>query len=130
MSDGLAINGRVAPISDTLGVELVSREEGRATLRYPVKAEFTNPMGQLQGGMYAVLMDQAMAMASGGLATATMQFSIFRSATSGFLVVSAEVIRRGRRLIYVEAEIRDEDGNLVARGNQHGVPRDASSPTE
>lgn len=127
MEQGLEINGRVAPITKTLEPVLVSRGEDRAVLKYPVKAEYTNPMGQLQGGMYAVLMDQAMAMACGGLATATMQFSIFRSATEGWLVVSAEVVRRGRRLIYVEAEIRDESGNLVARGNQHGVPRESAS---
>jgi uncharacterized protein (TIGR00369 family) len=85
---------------------------------------FTNPFGQLQGGVFAVLMDSAMAVASGGLATATMQFSIFRPAHPGMqLIVTGEVVKRGKSIIYAEAEVRDEAGNLVARGNQNGVPR-------
>jgi len=117
-------NGQRVPVSETLRAELVSHDEGRAVVRYPFLPEYTNPMGQLQGGMYAVMMDSAMAIAAGGLATATMQFSIFRPTTAGTLTVSAEVVRRGRRIIYAEAEVRDEAGNLVARGNQSGLPRE------
>lgn len=119
-----AIVGGAAPIWGTLGAELVERTENRAVLRYPVLPQYTNPQGQLQGGMYGVMMDSAMAVAANGIATATLQVSIFRPVSEGFLTVTGEVVRRGRRIMYCEAEIRDGEGRLVARGNQHGIPRD------
>ncbi len=117
-------NGARVPISETLQAELVEHGEGRAVIRYPFLPEYTNPMRQLQGGMYGVMMDSAMAIAAGGIATATMQFSIFRPVTSGWLTVTGEVVKRGKRVVYAEAEVRDDQGNLVARGNQNGLPRE------
>jgi len=57
--------GARVPIAETLGGEILERGEGRAVLRYPVKPEYSNPLGQLQGGMYAVMLDSAMAAAAG-----------------------------------------------------------------
>lgn len=119
-------NGARVPISETLGAELIEHGEGRCVLRYPVLPEYTNPMGQLQGGMYGVMMDSAMAIAAGGIATATMQINIFRPVSSGWLTVTGEVVKRGKRILYAEAEVPDEQGNLVARGNQNGLPREIS----
>jgi uncharacterized protein (TIGR00369 family) len=106
------------PVLRTLGCEIVERSEDRAVLRFPVKAEFTNPRGQVQGGILGAMMDGCMAIAANGLATAAMQYSLLRPVASGHVVVSAEVVRRGRQVLYCEAEIRDEEGRLVARGNQ------------
>ncbi len=117
-----AMGARV-PIAETLGAEIMERGEGRAVLRYPVLAEYTNPLGQLQGGMYAVMLDSAMAVAAGGIATATMQFSIFRPVTEGFVTVTGEVVKDGKTIIYAEATMHDELGRLVARGNQNGMRR-------
>jgi len=112
------------PIAETIGLELVDRSEGKATLRWRVREEYTNPLGQLQGGRYAVLMDSAMAVAAGGIATAAMQFSILRSARPGVvLLVTGEVVKAGSRITYAEAEIRDEAGTLIARASQSGLPR-------
>lgn len=115
--------GARVPIAETLGGEILERGEGRAVLRYPVKPEYANPLGQLQGGMYAVMLDSAMAAAAGGIATATMQFSIFRPVTDGFVTVTGEVIKDGKTIIYAEATMHDEQGRLVARGNQNGMRR-------
>lgn len=104
-------------------MELAERSEGRASIRWVAKEEFTNPFGQVHGGVYAILLDTAMAMAAGGLATATVQFSILRAAVPGMvLTATGEVVRSGKSIVYAEAEIRDEEGRLVARGNQHGLP--------
>jgi uncharacterized protein (TIGR00369 family) len=123
-------DGRRVPIAETLQAELLSCGDGKATLRYPVLPEYTNPAGQLQGGMYGVMMDSAMAIACGGLATATMQFSILRPAVAGsFVLVTGETVKSGKSIIYAEAEVRDEAGHLLARGNQSGVPRRKASPS-
>lgn len=124
MSLSFDMHGRRVPIAETIGMELVERSEGRAVLRWRVQEEYTNPIGQLQGGMFAVLMDSAMAVAAGGLATATMQFSLLRPALPGtLLVVTGEVVKAGNRITYAEAEVRDEAGVLIARANQSGLPR-------
>ena len=136
MSEPFLIRGRPVPIAETLGAELLSHGEGRASIRVPVRDEYKNPAGQLQGGMYGVMMDMAMAIASDGIATASLQTSLLRPATQGHVIASAEVVRRGRNLIYAEAEVRDEDGKLLARGSQTGIPRDnvygpqGESPTQ
>ena len=123
-------DGRRVPIAETLQAELLSHGEGKASMRYPVLAEYTNPMGQLQGGMYAVMMDSAMAIACGGLATVSLQCSILRPALAGtFVLVTGEMVKSGRSIIYAEAEVRDEAGNLLARGSQSGVPRPKTSPS-
>jgi uncharacterized protein (TIGR00369 family) len=110
------------PVLRTLGCEIVERGGDRAVMRFPVKPEFTNPRGQVQGGILGAMMDGCMAVAANGLATATMQFTLLRPVSAGTLRVSAEVVRRGRQILYCEAEIRDGEGRLVARGNQNAVP--------
>jgi uncharacterized protein (TIGR00369 family) len=123
--------GKRVPISETLGAELLEHAEGRARIRFPVLPQYMNPAGQLQGGMFAVMMDNAMAIAADGIATATMQFSILRPATGGHVIASAEVVRAGRNLIYAEAELHDEvSGKLLARGNQTGLPRNVFGTDE
>ncbi|MCA9822932.1 MAG: PaaI family thioesterase [Dehalococcoidia bacterium] len=121
MQPDMFANG-LPPVLRTLGAEVVSRGDDRAVLRFPVMQEFTNPRGHVQGGIVAAMMDGAMAVAASGLATATMQFSLLRPATGGSLTVSAEVVKRGRQLLYCEAEVRDDEGRLIARGNQNAVP--------
>lgn len=107
-----------------MGMEIIERSEGKATLRWRVLEEYANPLGQLHGGMYAVLLDSAMSVAASGIATATMQFSLLRAAMPGtVLIITGEVVKAGKRITYAEAEIRDEAGLLFARGNQSGIPR-------
>jgi uncharacterized protein (TIGR00369 family) len=118
--DALA-NG-LPPVLRTLGCEVVERGEDRAVMRFPVKPEFTNPRGQVQGGILGSMMDGCMAVAANGLATVTLQFSLLRPVSEGPLTVSAQVVRRGRQILYCEAEIVDAEGRLVARGNQNAVP--------
>jgi uncharacterized protein (TIGR00369 family) len=115
---------RRVPIAETLGAELLEVGDGKSRVRYPVLPEYMNPAGQLQGGMFAVMMDTAMALACEGIATASMQYSILRPATGGHVIASGHVVRAGRNLIYAEAELHDEEsGKLLARGNQTGLPR-------
>ncbi len=111
-----------APIRDELGAEILERTNGRAVIRFPVERRFTIPSGVLQGGMYAVMMDMAMASAAGGgLSTTTLQVNLLRPAREGNVIVTADIVRQGRTVIYLEAEMRDEEGALLARGNQTGM---------
>ena len=130
MSERILMNGREIPIAGELKAEVLERSEGRAVLRFPVEARFKNPMGILQGGMYATFMDMAMAIASNGISTATLQVNLLKPASGGHVVVTGEVVRQGKTITYAEAEMRDEEGNLLARGNQTGMTRPRTSVDE
>ncbi|MDZ7728768.1 MAG: PaaI family thioesterase [Dehalococcoidia bacterium] len=111
-----------SPIADEFGAEYLERSEGRCVIRFPVLDKYKIPSGVLQGGMYAAFMDMAMASAvEGGVSTATLQINLMRPATEGYVIVTGEVVRRGRSVMYLEAEVRTEDGKLLARGNQTGM---------
>ena len=111
-------------IVDLLKPEVVAKEEGRVELRFPVQASITIGGGQVQGGIVCSMLDMAMAFAGGGaLSTATIHVDLLRPATGAFVDVVGEVTRRGRRIIFAEAEMRDERGRVVARGRQTAVPR-------
>ncbi len=98
------IGSRPVPIATELGAELLERTEGRAVIRFPVEDRFKNPMGVLQGGMFAVMLDMAMAMASNGLSTASLQVNLLRPAMGGHVTATEGVcppgeerrLRRGR----------------------------------
>jgi uncharacterized protein (TIGR00369 family) len=90
---------------------------------FPVKPEFTIAPGVVQGGIVAAMLDMAMAMAcEGQISTASMHFEILRPVYGPLLRVDGTVSKRGRRIIFAEAEMRDDAGTLVARGRQTAVP--------
>jgi acyl-coenzyme A thioesterase PaaI-like protein len=79
----------------------------------------------VQGGIVAAMLDMAMAMAAkSGISTASMHFEILRPVTGPQLRVDGTVSKRGRRIVFAEAEMREADGTLVARGRQTAVPLD------
>jgi uncharacterized protein (TIGR00369 family) len=118
-----------ASIVEAMQAEILSREDGKATIRFPVLPHFTIPGGQLQGGIYGVMMDMAMATAAnGGLATVSLQTNILRPVFEGKLTVTGKVLHKGRRILYAEAEIRDGQSRVVARGSQTAVPLDPVAP--
>ena len=90
-----------------------------------VLSSFHNPFGQLQGGMYAVFLDAATAM-SGRSLTVSLHVSLLQPAKGSWVTVTGQVIRRGSRIIFAEGEVRDEDGTVLARATQTGVPREAA----
>lgn len=127
MTDDATPTGTERPgstIFQTLGFRIIEQREGYAKLHCPVLDAYTIGNGQLQGGFYAVMLDAAMAVASAGqLSTATLQINLLRPAFTGqVLTVTGEVVRKGRRVLYAEGEVRGEDGKLIARGNQTGLP--------
>ena len=115
-------------IFDTMKAEILESGDGRSRVRFPYQERFTIPTGQLQGGWFAIALDMAMAVAADGkLSTASIQYALLRPVFGGTLTATGEVVRSGRRILYAEAEIRDDDDRLVARGSQTAVPVDATA---
>ncbi len=109
------------PFAKLLGIELEEVSSGTATLGFDIRDDLKQNNGVVHGGAIASLIDSATAFAiisllpSGEKATtADLTISYLRPLKSGRAHSTARVIRAGRRLIVVSAELVDDQGNLVA----------------
>lgn len=116
---------QVNPLFTTLGVQLEHVADGEAVLVLPSNPGLVQGGGVVAGGVLATLADEAMAHAViGGLEqgqiTATVECSVrflapARPATK--LTARAVVVRRGGTIVFVEADVSDENGRLLARAS-------------
>jgi uncharacterized protein (TIGR00369 family) len=110
-------------IMDLLKPEVVTLTDGTAELHYEVRAEFTIPGDVVQGGIVAAMLDQTMAFsAKGALSTASLNINIMLPVKGPKLRVKGRVTRKGRRIVFAEAEMTNSDDEVVARGTQTAVP--------
>jgi len=109
--------------SRLLGVEPVAfdAEAGRAVLAFAAKPEFLNPMGTLQGGFMAAMLDEAMTVAAlvktgmtVMLPTLEMKISFLAPGKTGRLIATGQVVRLGKRVAFLEGRLEDEAGTLLA----------------
>ncbi len=117
--------GREAnPFFRLMGVEIGEIREGWAELRMPVRQDMMNGVGWLQGGIFTALADEAMALAlytltSRGerIATISESTSFVKGARDGTLVATGYVLKRGRKVAFMEGEVRRDsrEGELLAR---------------
>ena len=109
------------PFATLLGIQLESVVVGHAVLSLPVRDEHKQYHGVVHGGAIASLIDSAMAFAIIPLLaeterTTTVDLTIhyLRPLTEGVAKSSARVVRAGRRVIVVSAEVFDHKEQLVA----------------
>lgn len=107
-----------------LGFTLENAERGHVEFSLPVRREMTNPFGGLHGGMMGVIVDECMGWAVVTLdlpvryTTTGLHLDFLRAAKEGETVRAvAEVVRQGKRTIYVECSVYGGDEKLVARAN-------------
>ncbi|WP_214366934.1 PaaI family thioesterase [Pseudonocardia sp. H11422] len=107
----------------TLGVGLVACGDGRARLRLPFRPAHRQNAGVLQGGVTATLIDMAMAWAvtsavhPRGTATVNLDVNYVRPVVDADLECEAVVVRAGRTVATVRAEVMTDDGSVVATGS-------------
>ena len=109
------------PFARLLGIEVESIEPGHAVLTMPIRDDLKQNHGIAHGGSIAAVIDSAMAIAIMPLLgenekTTTVDLTIhyMRPLTGGTARASARVVRAGRRIITVSAELFDEHGKLAA----------------
>ena len=126
------MNRFVPPTAALLGQELleVDSAAGRVRMRFQPRAECCNPMGNVQGGIVVAMLDDAAAFAaivkSGeriSIPTIELKASFFAPARGGVpLDAEGRCIKLGRRIAFMEADLTDEAGNLLARLTTSAVP--------
>lgn len=116
---------QVNPLFTMLGIEVERIADGEAVLVLPPGPGLIQGAGVVAGGVLATLADEAMAHAVvGGLedhqTTATVECSIryLSPARPGVpLKARAEVVRRGRSVVFVEADVLGDGEKLLARAS-------------
>ncbi len=119
---------QVPPNCDlTLGMVCIDKAEpGRTVWRMTADERFANPVGIVQGGFVAAFADSAMGAASVTFAkdrkvfsaNAEIKVSFLKPAKVGStLTCTAYVISGGNRAAFIEAEITDDDGRMIAKAS-------------
>jgi uncharacterized protein (TIGR00369 family) len=109
------------PFLKLLGIEAEYVGPGTATLLLPVREELTRNDGIIHGGAIASVIDSAFAFAISPILaenerTVTVDLTIhyLRPLSGGVAKTIARVIRAGRRVITVSADLFDENEKLAA----------------
>lgn len=104
-----------------IGMRLTDLRLDEAVIEIEMRDDLRQPSGVLHGGVTATLIDTAMAFAvrtrlEPGAATATIDLTVhyLRPHHSGVAVCSAKVVRAGKRIFTVSADVVNEEGKLIA----------------
>jgi len=112
------------PSSILMGWRLISidAQAGEMEVGFEGKPEFRNPAGYIQGGIIAAMMDDAMGPLlvahTGGRhypSTIDLHTHFLRPVPVGSVTVKARVVRLGRQIAFLEAELFERSGKLAAR---------------
>jgi len=110
------------PIEQTLGFRMVAVERGRAVMELTLDDRHANPFGTGHGGLIADLADAAMGAACHSTladdqkcSTLELKISFLRPALSGVLRAEGKVLKDGRTVSFLECDVTDAGGDLIAR---------------
>lgn len=111
------------PLSQMIGMRLVELRPDEATVAIDMHDDLKQANGVLHGGVTATLIDTAMAFAVRtrlGIdeATTTIDLTVHyvRPHVSGTIACTARVVRAGKRIFTVSAEVHNDEGKLIATG--------------
>ena len=111
------------PISSHVGLRLVSVAEGDVVMTAEPDESHYNPIGSVHGGFFAPVLDSACGCAvhstlpaGVGYTSLDLKVSFLRSATADTGTVTAHgwVTKAGRNAVFVEADLRDAAGRVLA----------------
>ena len=110
------------PVGRLQGFVLKEVEPGRAVFEIEADERHHNPMGTLHGGIYCDLADAAMGYAYAAtlgegetFTTIELKINFLRAVRKATLTAEARVVRAGSTVGYVECEVTDKSGKLVAK---------------
>jgi uncharacterized protein (TIGR00369 family) len=114
------------PVASLLGWQLeeIDPDAGTITVRFQAREEFNNPLGNVQGGILAAMLDDTMGPAlvatlpPGKFApTLEMKVSFFAPAKVGPLWGRGRVVKTGTTNAFVEADLVDSSDRMIARAS-------------
>ena len=112
------------PAAKTLGWTLraIDPDAGTIEVGFTAGEAFTNPTGAVQGGFVAAMLDDTMgpavfAMGKGEIFAPTLDLNVsfLRPARPGTFLGKGRVVSFGKTIAFLEGELYDSEGVLVAR---------------
>lgn len=111
------------PFAKLMGMRLADIRPNEAVIEIEMRDDLKQPNGVLHGGVTATLIDTAMAFAvrtylTDNEPTATIDLTVhyLRPHVAGKAICTARVVRPGKRIFTVSAEVHNEEGKLIATG--------------
>jgi acyl-CoA thioesterase len=111
------------PYLRLLGIELVEISREKVVMSLEMQEKLQQPYKLLHGGATASLIDTAMAFAvvtsigaEEKATTVDLTVQYLRPVTEGKVFCTAKVVRAGKRLVFLSAEVANEQGKLTATG--------------
>ena len=127
-----------SPHTALLGREFVSFDEANqtVTMRFTVKREMCTWRGGVQGGLVAGYLDDVMGYAyvattGGAMAPLNLDISmsLIRLIPEGATIIgTGRVVKAGQRVVFLEGELRGEDGTIYARSTSTAIPTPRPTP--
>ncbi|MDD1673041.1 MAG: PaaI family thioesterase [Methanomicrobiales archaeon] len=114
------------PFFRLMGIEVEEIGNGQAYLSMMVRPDMQNGEGWIQGGIFTSLADEAMALAlytqisqNEQITTLTENTSFLKGEREGPIRAAGWVVRKGRRVAFMEGEVRKKDrkGEILARSS-------------
>lgn len=110
-----------------LGAKFVEFVPGqKLSVEIPFQQRFTNPVGSYQGGMFAAALDEAFGplsymTAQAPCVTLDMALTYLKGLreNDGPMLVTAEVVKKTSQFVFMRAEIRNANGDLLVMAQSH-----------
>lgn len=104
-------------------------EKGEVTFTYDPPPSFASPRGAVQGGLIAGFLDEVMGAAllahSDNQAlplNLDMNMSFVRMVPLETITAKGRVVKAGRKVAFLEGELFDKEGRLLARATSTAIP--------
>jgi uncharacterized protein (TIGR00369 family) len=120
------------PCTETVGMRLTHVDQAKMTARYEFEAkqDFANPTGAIQGGFICAMLDEAMSALAIIVSNVTMnaptlemKVSFLRPLFVGKATAEARILKWGKSTCFIEAELFDLAGQLVAKASATQAPK-------
>ncbi|UCF92164.1 MAG: PaaI family thioesterase [Desulfobacterales bacterium] len=110
------------PFWKLLGMEVADIKKGQARIRIPYAPNLTNANGVVHGGVIFSAADAAVGTALVGMVdrhelitTIEMKINYLKPVDGCDIFAEAHIIHKGTQTAIAEVEVRDTNGNLVAK---------------
>ena len=131
MTDSFFAHFPRPPVADLLSWEVLAENPAAGTIEIAFRPDqrMLNPRGTVQGGLVAAMLDDTMgpalvSMTGGTIMPASVDRNVrfLRPVHPGRLIGKGRVVKLGKAIAFLEAELFDEAGTLLARATSSAVP--------
>jgi len=124
-------NAKQPPTGPLFGMKVLGVDQEKCIVRMSFEPDerLINPRGTIQGGIVSAMLDDCAAYAGivalgepGFIASLELKTSFLNPAFPGLLFAEGRCLKMGRSSCFLEADLTDADGKLLARLTSAAVP--------